>query len=212
MAVKTEIIKISPERVELDKIRIIAKVLQGEGIIAYPTDTFYGLGASCFSEKAIQRIYHLKKRNPSKPISVLVSGMEMIQKIAVDIPSLLWKLTADFWPGPLTLVLKASSDLPRAILGPRGSIGVRQPALSWLRELVNEATFPITATSANLSGDKEITDPDKVLDLFYGKVDIVADGGETRGILPSTVIDITSQRLKILREGAVPRSLLEKYL
>ncbi|GAG18652.1 unnamed protein product, partial [marine sediment metagenome] len=84
MAVKTEIIKISPERVELDKIRIIAKVLQGEGIIAYPTDTFYGLGASCFSEKAIQRIYHLKKRNPSKPISVLVSGMEMIQKIAVD--------------------------------------------------------------------------------------------------------------------------------
>jgi len=212
MAVKTEIIKISPERVELDKIRIIAKVLQGEGIIAYPTDTFYGLGASCFSEKAIQRIYHLKKRKPSKPISVLVSGMEMIQKIAVDIPSLLWKLTADFWPGPLTLVLKASSDLPRAILGPRGSIGVRQPALSWLRELVNEATFPITATSANLSGDKEITDPDKVLDLFYGKVDIVADGGETRGILPSTVIDITSQRLKILREGAVPLSLLEKYL
>ena len=212
MAVETNIIKINPERVELDKIRKITKVLQKEGIIAYPTDTFYGLGASCFSEKAIQRIYSLKKRKPSKPLSVLISDKAMVKKITVDIPSLFWKLADEFWPGPLTLVLKASSILPRPLLGPRDSIGIRLPALIWLRKLVNEATFPITATSANITGEKEIKNPGEIIDLFYGKIDLIADGGDTRGIFPSTVIDLTSRKPQILREGAFPRSRLAKYL
>jgi len=211
MAVETNIIKINPERVKLDKIRIITKVLKEEGIIAYPTDTFYGLGASCFSEKAILRIYSLKERKPSKPLSVLVSDKAMVEKIAVDIPSLFWKLADEFWPGPLTLVLKASSGLPIPLLGPRDSIGIRLPAIRWLRKLVNEATFPITATSANITGKKEIKNPGKVIDLFSGKIDLIADGGDTRGILPSTVVDLTSKKPQILREGVFPRSRLARY-
>jgi len=212
MTIKTRIIKIDQELVESDKIKIIAKVLQEEGIIAYPTDTFYGLGASCFSEKAIQRIYHLKKREPSKPISIIISDINMARDIAKDIPSLFWKMAGKFWPGPLTLVLKASSTLPSGLLGPGDSIGIRQPALSWIRELLNKTGFPITATSANISGEKEISNPEIIRDSFFGLVDLIVDGGGTRGALPSTVIDLTSTKPVIIREGAVPRSALGKYL
>lgn len=212
IVMKTKIIKINPEFVKQGEIKMIARVLREEGIIAYPTDTFYGLGASCFSEKAIQRIYRLKKRKPSKALSIMISDMDMVQDIANKIPSIFWKLADDFWPGPLTLVLKASSRLPRILLGPKDSLGIRQPALSWIRKLLSETAFPITATSANISGEKEIADPEKIIGSFSGKVDLIVDGGETRGILPSTVIDLTSQKPVILREGAVPRSLLGKYL
>jgi L-threonylcarbamoyladenylate synthase len=212
MAVNTKIIKINPAHVEPDKIKMVAKVLKEEGMIAYPTDTFYGLGASCFSEKAIQRIYRLKKREPSKPISIIISDTNMAREIAKDIPSLFWKMADEFWPGPLTIILNASSKLPKNLLGPGDSIGIRQPAPSWMRELVERTAFPITATSANISGEKSITDPEIIRDSFYGLVDLIVDGGESRGILPSTVIDLTSTKPAIIREGAVARSTLRKYL
>jgi L-threonylcarbamoyladenylate synthase len=212
MAIKTKIIKIDPALVELDKVKIVAKVLKEEGIIVYPTDTFYGLGASCFSVKAIQRIYHLKKRQPAKPISIIISNVNMVREIAKEIPSLFWKMAGELWPGPLTLVLKASSMLPKALLGPGDSIGIRQPALSWIRELLQKTAFPITATSANISGEKEISNPEIIRDSFYGLVDLIVDGGKTKGTSPSTVVDLASARPVILREGAVPRSTLRKYL
>jgi len=189
----------------------IVEILQGGGVIAYPTDTFYGLGANCFLEKAIQRIYRLKRREPSKPLSALVSNRNMVHSLAVEIPSLFWVLADQFWPGPLTLVLKASSDLPEEMLGPGESVGIRLPDLAWLQVLIDKAKFPITATSANISGEREIEDPRKIKDIFSGIVDLIVDGGKTRGILPSTVVDLSSSRPKILREGAVPRSDLEKY-
>lgn len=212
MAVKTKIIKIDTTLAESDKIKNIAKVLQEERIIAYPTDTFYGLGASCFSEKAIQRIYNLKKREPSKPISIIISDINIVRDIAKDIPSLFWKMAGEFWPRPLTLVLKASPALPRSLLGPGDSVGIRQTALPWIRGLLEEAGFPITATSANISGEKEISDPEIIRDSFFGLVDLIIDGGETRGALSSTVVDLTSTKPVILREGVVPRSVLGKYL
>jgi L-threonylcarbamoyladenylate synthase len=136
----------------------------------------------------------------------------MVGEIAKDIPSLFWEMTGEFWPGPLTLVLKASSKLPKSLLGPGDSIGIRQPALSWIRELLEKTGFPITATSANISGEKDIADPGTIRDSFYGSVDLIVDGGKTKGALPSTVVDLTSARPVILREGAVPRSLLGRYL
>lgn len=212
MVDETRVLKIDPQRVEPATISTIVGTLQRGGVIAYPTDTFYGLGANCFLKKAIQRIYRLKKREPSKPLSALVSNRNMVNSLAVEIPSLFWELTDQFWPGPLTFVLKASSGLPEEMLGPGGSVGIRLPDLSWLRGLIAEASFPITATSANISGEKEIEDPRKIKDIFSGKVDLIVDGGKTGGILPSTVVDLSSSRPTILREGAVLRSDLEKYL
>ncbi|MGD8534436.1 MAG: L-threonylcarbamoyladenylate synthase, partial [Candidatus Aminicenantes bacterium] len=162
MADETKVLKIDPQRVEQGEMRTIVASLQRGGVIAYPTDTFYGLGANCFSKKAIQRIYRLKEREPSKPLSALVSHKNMIHSLAVEIPSLFWVLTEQFWPGPLTLVLKASSELPGEMLGPGESVGIRLPDLAWLRGLIDEANFPITATSANISGEREIEDPRKI--------------------------------------------------
>lgn len=212
MAVKTKIISIRPDRAGPDAVALITGILRGGGVMAYPTDTFYGLGASCFSKRAIQRIYRLKKREQAKPLSILVSDLGMVRSLAVGIPRLFWQLAEEFWPGPLTLVLKASSKLPQEILGPGASVGIRLPAFSWLRGLIGKAAFPITGTSANISGEKEIDNPEDIIASFSGKVDLIVDGGRTEGGLPSTVVDLTSTDPMILREGAVPRSILEGYL
>lgn len=212
MTVNTKILKIDPHRIEADKIRMIAGVLQGEGVMAFPTDTVYGLGANCFAKSAIQRIFQLKGRKSSKPLSVLISDKSMIQSLADEIPSLFWVLTEKFWPGPLTLILKASSDLPKEMIGPGESVGIRLPDILWLQRLIDDVAFPITATSANISGENEIDDPHRIKDIFCGRIDLIVDGGKTGGILPSTVVDLSSPRPKILREGAVPLSDFEKYL
>ena len=208
---ETRIIRIKPDRAGPDAVALITGILGKGGVMAYPTDTFYGLGASCFSKKAVRRIYQLKKREWAKPLSILVSDLGMVRSLAVGIPRLFWQLAEEFWPGPLTLVLKASSRLPEEILGPEGSVGVRLPALPWLRGLISKAAFPITGTSANISGEKEIETPGEVIASFSGKVDLIVDGGRTEGGLSSTVVDLTSDPV-ILREGAVPRSILDGYL
>lgn len=136
----------------------------------------------------------------------------MMQKIVFGIPHVFWQIADKFWPGPLTIVLKASAEFPADFLGAGASIGIRLPDLPWLRKLVRETGIPITATSANISGEREVACIEEVRENFYGKVDLIIDGGKTRGNLPSTVIDLTSKDPKILREGAIPRSQLRKYM
>jgi len=212
MYVNTQIIKVDPEIVEPDKIEIIADVLSNDGIIVYPTETFYGLGANCFSEEAVKKIYRLKRRAASKPVSVVISDLDMLRSVAVNIPPEFKSLYSELWPGPLTLIFKASALLPKNLLGSAGSIGVRLPGHPWLRSLVRCATFPIAATSANVSGEGETTQPEKVIEMFNGKVDLIVDGGKTKGIMPSTVVDLTTEKPQILREGAISASELRKYL
>ncbi len=212
MDFKTQKIRINPGMIEPDKIKKISQVLKMDGVIVYPTETFYALGANCFSKEAIQAIYRLKKRPPSKPLSVVISDLDMIQEIVSEIPKAFEPLIADFWPGPITLVLKAVPRVPKELCGPSGSIGVRLTEHEWLRSLVRHASFPITATSANISGKKDISNPADAWQEFNGKVDLIVDGGVTRGHLPSTVLDLSAKRARILREGAVPLSQLQKYL
>ncbi len=208
----TETLKIDPELLEADKISRIAGVLRREGTIAYPTETFYGLGAAAFSLKAVRKIYRLKRRVRGKPLPVVVSDLQMAKDIVAEIPPFFIALAQEFWPGPLTLVVKASSAFPRDLLGPDGTIGLRLPSPAWLRELVRQLACPLIATSANVSGEREISDPREVIRLFCGKVNIVVDGGPTPGSLPSTVVDLSRGKAEILREGAIPRSKLKKYL
>lgn len=211
MALHTQIIKISPHLIEDKKIELIVRVLREEGIMAYPTDTFYGLGANCYLERAIEKVYRLKRREKAKPISLVISDRSMVNEVCVDIPPLFKTLTKAFWPGPLTLVLKASATLPKILQSEQGSIGVRLPDLSWLRRVIRQSGFPLTATSANISGEKEISKPERVIEIFEGKVDLIIDGGKTPGRLPSTVVDLTLARPKILREGALSSSKFSEY-
>jgi len=198
---KTQIIKVDPDRIETQKIERISRVLKTNGLVVYPTETFYGLGANCYSEKAVDRIYRLKKRDRKKPLSVIVSGMEMVEEITSERPELFDKLAQESWPGPLTLVLKAAKEFPEYITGPSKTLGVRWPDQKWLNALVKKTGFPITATSANLSGEKEISTPERAVEVFKGKVELIVDGGKTKGGLPSTVLSLVSGKPEVLRRG-----------
>jgi L-threonylcarbamoyladenylate synthase len=209
---QTRIVELKPGPVDLGKVRQIIETIQRDGVIAYPTDTFYGLGASAYSERAIQKIYRLKKRDRRKPLSVVIAGIEMAEKIAVSLPPIFEELSREFWPGALTLVIKAKPLFPPRVLGPEGSLALRLPDVPWLLELVRQMNTPLTATSANISGAKEIADPDEVIRIFRGKVDLIVDGGHTSGGLPSTIVDLTLEKPRILREGTIPESRLRRYL
>jgi len=209
---KTRIIIVDPMKVEAPKIRIIVGILSREGVIAYPTDTYYGLGANCYLDRAVKRIYELKKRQSSKPLPVLVADIGMARRIASELPPSFDSLASEFWPGPLTVVLKAAAFLPDRLVGTQRSIGVRLPAVPWIRELIGQADFPLVATSANISGQGEIASAEKVIEVFNHRVDLIVNGGETPGRLPSTVVDLTSGKVILIREGAIPKSSLSRYL
>jgi len=182
----------------------IAEALLGGAVAAYPTETFYALGAAAFSKRGVERIYRLKGRDASKPLSVIASDLDMVAEIVAPLPAAFAALAAEFWPGPLTLVLPAAAGLPEFLVGPGRTIAVRIPPLSWLRSLVAELAEPLTATSANLAGQKELSDPAEVAALVTGKVEWLLDGGRTPGGLPSTIVDITGEVPRVLREGAIP--------
>ncbi len=208
----TRIIKIDPESVERSTIRKIAQVVQDEGVIVYPTETFYGLGGDCFSQKVLGRTFEIKKRPVAKGLPVLVSGPEMAKGLVAGLPPVFQPLVSRFWPGPLTMVLKAASHLPAELTGPDRTIGIRWPAVDWLQALIREAGVPLVTTSANISGEGEIASPEKVIPLFRGDVDLIVDGGLTPGGKPSTVVDLTSAKPVLVREGVLSTQELEGYL
>ena len=209
---KTQIIKIDYEKYRPEQRNAIVSVLKNDGLIVYPTETFYGLGANCFSLAAVKKIFVLKKRDRAKPLSVVISDEAMLDSVAAVIPPAAEPFLKLCWPGPLTLIFPANPSIPQNLLGSEKSIGVRLPSYPGLRDLIKSAGFPITATSANISGKEELSDPEKVFNIFMGKVDCIVDGGKTKGGLPSTVIDLTSAKPRILRKGAVPLSELKKWL
>lgn len=212
-AMKTEILTLIDGPEGWDAIGHVADVLRRDGVMAYPTETFYGLGAVCLSRAGIRKVYRLKKRDPRKPLSVIASDLNMVREVAAaPVPPILLRLAGEFWPGPLTVVLKAKAGLPAALLGPGGTIGLRIPPAPWLRKLVSELSAPLTATSANLTGEKELADPSEVRRLFEGRVDLIIDGGATPGGRPSTVVDLTRQPAAILRAGAIPAGRLAEFL
>jgi L-threonylcarbamoyladenylate synthase len=210
--VKTWTLRIDPAAVDARALADIASLLARDGVMAYPTETFYGLGAAAFSAKAVSRVFKLKGRDPGKPLSVIASDLDMVGEIAGALPPLFWTLAEEFWPGPLTLVLKASPALPDFLTGPGGSIAVRIPPLPWLRKLAYDISQPLTATSANLSGEPENSDPAGVVAAFGGKIELIVDGGTTPGGAPSTLLDLTSPEPRILRQGAVPEARLRAAL
>lgn len=209
---KTRILGISPSGESPVLIGEVAAALLEDAVAAYPTETFYALGAAAFSKRAVEKIYRLKKREPGKPLPVVASDLDMVKEISASLPLSFRLLAWEFWPGSLTLVLPAAAGLPEFLLGPGRTIAVRIPPLSWLRALVREISQPLTATSANLSGEKELADPAEVTALFRGRIDIVVDGGPSPGGAPSTIVDLTSPEPRILRIGTIPEARIRAVL
>ncbi|HEX9901743.1 MAG TPA: L-threonylcarbamoyladenylate synthase [Acidobacteriota bacterium] len=207
---KTEILRLDPKDATVQALRRVVRILRGGGLIVFPTDTFYGLGGDGFSPAVIRRIFRLKLRDTSRPLLVLVSDLEMVRRLARDIPPVFWKIAEEFWPGPLTIALRASAAVPSELCGGGESLAVRLPAVFWLRELVREAGVPVIATSANISGEGEISTAEQAHRIFAGKVELIVEGGMTPGGAPSTVLDLTAAPPRVIREGAVSTSRLDE--
>ena len=175
-------------------------MLDERGVVALPTETFYGLAVSVFDQVACERVFEIKGRPSTKALPCIVSGIEQLERVASEIPALVSELSTRFWPGPLTLIVPARATVAAA--SETGTIAVRVSSLPLARELALIAG-PVTATSANVSGAPPATTADEVLAQLGGSVDLVLDGGATSGGLASTIVDVTSGKLELVREGAI---------
>jgi L-threonylcarbamoyladenylate synthase len=180
-----------------------AEVLRGGGIVAYPTETFYALGALASSRVALARLTAAKLRPEGKPLPLLAADRDMLYGVAARLDPVAGALADRFWPGPLTLVLPAVEGLPPEIAA-GGTVGVRVPGSAAARELSRLAGGPITATSANLTGLPPPIRPSDLDPVLLRRIDAVLDGGESPGGLPSTVVAVERGALRLLRAGAVP--------
>jgi L-threonylcarbamoyladenylate synthase len=180
-----------------------AAILRGGGLVAFPTESFYGLGANALDPQAVERVFTVKGRPHSKPLLVVVDSMEMAERLAADVPPGARALMARHWPGPLTVVLRAAADVPSRLTAGTGTLGVRMPAHPVALALVRAARLPVTAPSANPSGAEPPTTAMDVKRYFDGAVDLILDGGATAGGAGSTIADCTVWPPRVLRQGPV---------
>ena len=183
-----------------------AKIVSEGGVIAFRTDTFYGLGADPFNATAVARIRELKGREENKPILLLLSDANVADRFIADRSKAFEDVARKLWPGPLTIVGVAVANLPSEITAGTGTVGVRVPADYDVRELVRECGGALTATSANPSGSEPARSAEEVMQYFGDFVDLVIDGGEVTATEPSTVLDVTTKPPRVVREGAIKRS------
>ena len=180
-----------------------AKIISDGGVIAFRTDTFYGLGADPFNATVVARIRELKGREENKPILLLLSDVSVADRFIADRSQAFEDVARKFWPGPLTIVGVAVANLPPEITAGTGTVGVRVPADESVRELVRECGGALTATSVNPSGKEPARSAEEVKEYFGDLVDLVIDEGEVTATEPSTVLDVTTSPLRLVREGAI---------
>lgn len=184
------------------KVGEAIEVIRGGGIIAFPTDTVYGLGADPWNEAAVERLYRIKDRPYGKALPLLISENEAITQLAALIPEIVWELVNKYWPGPLTIVLYRSKGVPAYLTGGGETVALRCPDHPLALELINRLGAPLAVTSANISGENPFYDFDGVRASFADKVDLILPGEVKYGIV-STVIDFTGAVPQIVRSGAL---------
>lgn len=209
-----EIIKIdfSDEAVFRSQIVKIKRVLNLGGVMAFPTDTFYGLGATAFNRNAVSRIFKIKQRAKDKPLLTLVASAYQANSMAQEIIPTAEILIDRLWPGPLTILFSARPELPSQLTANSGKIGVRQPDNERVRKILLGIGFPVTATSANITGGENITTAEEVEKILGDQVDLIVDGGPTPGGKESTVLDVTLSPPLLVREGAVSKEEIDAVL
>ncbi len=197
------IFKIQDNLQDLEVIlKEVSHLIKRGKVGAIPTETFYGLCANPFSEEALKRLFYFKKRPPDKPILLLLSSLDDLTRVCARIPGMALKLIKAFWPGPLTLVLPAKRGLSPLLTAGTYTIGVRLSSCELTRKIARAFGGPITGTSANISGMPPCKTAEEVLKQIP-EIDFVVDAGETKGDLPSTVIEVLDKEVKLIREGAI---------
>lgn len=201
-----EILRIHPTEPEPERIDRVVQSLSQGNVAALPTDTFYGLAVDPVNLRAVDRIYEIKTRARHKPLSLLISETAQAWNLARDLDSAFDRLAERFWPGPLTVVVKAGARLPLRVTANTGNVAIRVPDSLIARAVIEKLALPITATSANLRGMPECTDAHYVRAQLAEQIPLIVDGGPTPRNLPTTIVDLSGggNHWMILREGAIP--------
>ncbi|MEM5797346.1 MAG: L-threonylcarbamoyladenylate synthase [Candidatus Aenigmatarchaeota archaeon] len=206
-----KILKINPKKPEKEVIAQAFDILKKNGIVVYPTDTLYGLGANALSKQAIIKVYKVKGRDFKKPLSVAFYSLSQAKKY-VKFSRLALKLAKKFLPGPLTIILPMKYKFPKELTSGSRNLGIRIPDNKIALELVKKCRFPITATSANISGYKDPVSVEDVIKQIGDKVELILDGGKCKYSQPSTVVEVNSDEIKFVREGVInKRNLMRLY-
>lgn len=184
---------------ELDEV---IQLLENDGVIIFPTDTVYGIGCNCYSEKAIKRIFEIKNRSLDKPINVLTDSVDKIKSIS-NINQKEEKLVEKYMPGALTIIVDKKEEVPDILTSNLKTVGVRIPNDKIALEILKAFPYPLATTSANESGEEAGIELEDFKDLFDGKVDAIIDGGKTKIQVASTIVRVEKDSLKILREGSI---------
>lgn len=209
---KTKIIKMDANNPDISKIKVTARIIRKGGLVAFPTETVYGLGANALNAKAVLKIFKAKNRPQDNPLIVHIADKKEIYRLAESVSKKVEKLINKFWPGPLTLLLKKSKIVPYAVTGGLDTVAIRMPAHPTASSLIKMSETPIAAPSANLAGRPSPTTAKHVLEDLEGRIDAVIDGGKTKIGVESTVLDMTGKYPTILRPGGVTAEELKKVL
>ena len=210
--VKTEIIRVNARKPSYAIIRKAANLIRKGEVIAFPTETVYGLGANALDPSSVSKIYKIKGRPSDNPLIVHIADMKTFSTLVSEIPPKASRIISRFWPGPITLVLKKSKILPEITTGGLNTVAVRMPKNNVALELIKVSCLPIAAPSANISGKPSPTNASHVKDDLNGKIKLILDGGSTEIGIESTVIDMTQRTPVILRPGAISKESIEEEI
>jgi L-threonylcarbamoyladenylate synthase len=200
-----EILRVHPDEPEADRVKYIVKCLQAGAVVALPTDTFYGLAVDPVNLRAVESIYEIKSRLKHKPLSLLIAEVSQAYDIARELGNTFDKLAERFWPGPLTVIVRAGAKLPLRSTANTGNVALRVPDAAIARAVVAAFGLPVTATSANLQGVPECTYAACVRDQIGDRIPLIVDGGPTARSTHTTIVDLSAggDSWQILREGAI---------
>ncbi len=208
----TKIIVLDSEEMFSENIEEAAKILRAGGLVAFPTETVYGLGANALDENASKKIYEAKGRPSDNPLIVHITKIEDLKTLAKDIPDKAYQLAEVFWPGPLTIILKKKDCIPYQTTGGLDTVAIRLPANQIAQSLIAQAGVFVAAPSANLSGKPSPTTADHVREDLKGRIDMIIDGGKATLGLESTIVDLSGEQPLILRPGCITRAMLTNVI
>ncbi|HHW58109.1 MAG TPA: threonylcarbamoyl-AMP synthase [Clostridia bacterium] len=208
----TKIVCINKNNPEIELIDFAAKVIREGGLVAFPTETVYGIGANSFNEDAVKKIFIAKGRPQDNPLIVHIAELEQIYDLVKEVPQKAKILMKNFWPGPLTLIFMKSERVPSINTAGMNTVAIRMPSNPIAHLLIKRAQVPISAPSANVSGKPSPTDASHVIEDLYGRVDVIIDGGKCDVGVESTVLDLTEEIPVILRPGAITLEMLKEVI
>lgn len=197
---------------DFEKLQEPAQIIKQGGLVVFPTETVYGIGTNGLDEKAIRRLYEVKKRPFTKPISLLVSNIEMVEQIAKDITDIEYKIMQAFFPGPLTIILKKKKAISNMLTANSDTVGIRMPKGKVARKILEYANIPIATPSANISGKPSGTNIQSIMKDFENKVEYYVDTGESEIGTSSTIVKVVNGVPTILRQGSITKEQIDSIL